>query len=880
MALLRVAILPFDRLAALHAGPLARAAEELLENDRVYSGEAETLSDLLHGAAGASAADPERAKARFAILRLRRDLHNRRAPDPVDLELGRSLLSSEALARLRRSSEMMERRVKARASYEAAFAEAIRLGRREVLNAVAGDPLVEHGIYLASRSLVPKLRRASRSDPSRASHDERHTVAKAASYLARMAAKTSPNGVFCAVALAPCDGPSVRLEGSAGISHVDALLSLAEVRKVTACLAVDPAVERAIVPRPNPTLREREGAWSFWRPASSRNATDEEVHSRAKDHPILRAFLEEAGRGVHDPSALLRAVAERSGIPAEELRSFYQALVERGILLAEIEIAYSRRRRLREMAAAARRAGCEAGWIAPAEWIEEAVDAIPRLEPHRRTEAMKRIMKEFESLPRKRPFKPEELFRVDSASSLRLRLPGRVLEDLRGPIDLFARLLSGIYPERLHHRDLVARFLKLHPADTDVDFLELYGGDFVPKEEPVSRPTEFPAPGNRESEEAEDPAVAVARKRVWDWFVERARRAAPGESVELDEAVLRSLIGELPEPRWSAGVLFQLAARSAGDVDEGRYSLVVNAIFNGIGLALARFAHLLGGDRTDSGNPVIAELRQAWRVMERPGAVLAELTFNHEARTANAGLRPVLFGHEIELVGDKASPEAAAIPLNDLVIRYDSAADRLVLRSVSHEVEVIPVLSSGVSPSGIVTELVHIGRQGWQSVGYLPGFHAPSVRRWPRFVCGKVVLFRARWVFPADEAPLPSRRTGALPSDAEFFLQVARWRELNDLPRHLFAHTSAEPKPFYVDLESPVLVDVLRRALPAPTAGAEAVLFVTEMLPGPEELWVQDASGGYATEFLVQLGGIGALSHGVAARRPRASAPSDQQLSS
>jgi hypothetical protein len=92
-------------------------------------------------------------------------------------------------------------------------------------------------------------------------------------------------------------------------------------------------------------------------------------------------------------------------------------------------------------------------------------------------------------------------------------------------------------------------------------------------------------------------------------------------------------------------------------------------------------------------------------------------------------------------------------------------------------------------------------------------------------------------------------------SDAEFFLEAARWRTGHGLPRHVFAHTAAEPKPFYVDLESPISVDLLRRALASAPGANDAVLFVTEMLPGPDRLWVRDERGGYATEFLVQLSG-------------------------
>jgi hypothetical protein len=98
-------------------------------------------------------------------------------------------------------------------------------------------------------------------------------------------------------------------------------------------------------------------------------------------------------------------------------------------------------------------------------------------------------------------------------------------------------------------------------------------------------------------------------------------------------------------------------------------------------------------------------------------------------------------------------------------------------------------------------------------------------------------------------------RDGEPLGDAEFFLELARWRSRNGLPQHVFFHTQAEPKPFYVDLGSPVLTDLLRRAVVKAMSEGEAVLRATEMLPGPGELWVRDERGSYATEFLVQLDG-------------------------
>ena len=178
-----------------------------------------------------------------------------------------------------------------------------------------------------------------------------------------------------------------------------------------------------------------------------------------------------------------------------------------------------------------------------------------------------------------------------------------------------------------------------------------------------------------------------------------------------------------------AGVLFQVAARSAADVAAGRCHLVVNGVFNGVGLALARFAHLLRDG--DGEGPVAAELRRAWSARARPDAVFAELTFNHEARTANAGLRPVLFGREIELPGDVASPGVERLPLADLVIRYDGATDRLRLRDRRSGVEIVPVLTSGVKlPYGLgVWVMDDRGLKTIQHGGGAPGLRSGGSAR-------------------------------------------------------------------------------------------------------------------------------------------------------
>src|SRR5262249_14996124 len=151
------------------------------------------------------------------------------------------------------------------------------------------------------------------------------------------------------------------------------------------------------------------------------------------------------------------------------------------------------------------------------------------------------------------------------------------------------------------------------------------------------RPAVFPEPA------ADDPSDPARRAlvAVRDEMLARARRTPAGAAIHLDDLDLDRLIGPGPSFRWAAGVLFQLAARDFGAVESGDYRIVLNALFHGAGLSLSRFAHLLGGE-------IVSELKRAWSVLERPGAIVAEVTYNHGGRTANAGLRPAIFAHEIE----------------------------------------------------------------------------------------------------------------------------------------------------------------------------------------------------------------------------------------
>jgi hypothetical protein len=791
-------------------------------------GEGKRLSDALYAAAGEATAegDGEAARRRLAVIALRRDLHNGRHVPAARLEVARATLSGELFARVQDHLALQATHADRLAGYERAYRADLLKARRALL-VLAGDPTFQEGMRLVSRSLLERLRALRGIDPGGWRHDERHAAAKLAAYAGRFATKTSPNAVFCATALAWIGGEEARVIGENGPSRLDVLLSVAEARKVAACVGADRAAWPAIVPRPNPTLRREGNAWTFWRPTSPRRQSDLEVLSRTPAQPILDLFFEQMGSGTLAVPELLAAVAGRYGIGVEALAPFFEQLVEKGILVAEIEPPYNARRPLASVAEAMRQAGCEAPWLAEIEAVEREVEALPGLETGDRIAVMDRLEERIATLPRVHSLKGDELFRVDAASGIEVALPERVRADLETPLRRCARLFAGLYPELAFREAWARRFLSRHPADTDVPLLDLYHGLFEP--ETIDRPDAFPPapPGNAEA--------GAVFERTRDWFAARAGEGREEVAIT-DEDWEMLLDGVPPEPAWSAGALFQIAAEGPEEIVAGRYRIVLNGLF-GAGIALARFAHLHGGP--DADNPVAREVLRSWRPLERPGALLAEVTYNHLGRSANAGLRPSLFRHEIELPGEKASLGVEVIPLTELTVRWDSEERRFVLRWA--ETEVVPVISSGVSPEGFVSFLVEIGRQGLQPLSWFPGFEVPGVSSWPRFTSDKLILFRRRWTLVPgklpDEGPL-------------FFAEVARWRRQHGIPRHVFVHTTADPKPFYADLDSPLFVGLVRRALSEGSA-----LHVVEMLPGPAEMWVRDGRGHYAAEFLLQMRG-------------------------
>ncbi|MDQ3918032.1 MAG: lantibiotic dehydratase family protein, partial [Acidobacteriota bacterium] len=128
-----------------------------------------------------------------------------------------------------------------------------------------------------------------------------------------------------------------------------------------------------------------------------------------------------------------------------------------------------------------------------------------------------------------------------------------------------------------------------------------------------------------------------------------------------------------------------------------------------------------------------------------------------------------------------------------------------------------------------------------QAINYMK-IVAPA-RHTPRVEVDRVVLAREAWRLTGAELPF-----AALAAEAERFAGARRLARRLGLPRHVFVKSPSETKPFFVDFESPALVGLLCRAARGLGEGAE--LGVSEMLPGVEQLWLEDGEGGRYTSEL------------------------------
>jgi hypothetical protein len=117
----------------------------------------------------------------------------------------------------------------------------------------------------------------------------------------------------------------------------------------------------------------------------------------------------------------------------------------------------------------------------------------------------------------------------------------------------------------------------------------------------------------------------------------------------------------------------------------------------------------------------------------------------------------------------------------------------------------------------------------------------------PRVTFDRVVVCRETWSLAATEFPFAQEK-----DEEERFLRARRWARAHGMPRFVFVKVPVEVKPFYVDFESPIYIDIFAKMVRRTIEHGEerARISVTEMLPGADETWLPDAEGQHYTSEL------------------------------
>lgn len=116
----------------------------------------------------------------------------------------------------------------------------------------------------------------------------------------------------------------------------------------------------------------------------------------------------------------------------------------------------------------------------------------------------------------------------------------------------------------------------------------------------------------------------------------------------------------------------------------------------------------------------------------------------------------------------------------------------------------------------------------------------------PRVTIDRLVINRETWWFDARVLDFAAHR-----SEARRYLEARSWQQRTGLPKRIFVVSPLETKPFFVDFDSPIHINLLTKAIRAVRdAGSDSPLRITEMLPTTDQLWLTDTDGARYTSEL------------------------------
>ncbi|PSK99911.1 lantibiotic biosynthesis dehydratase-like protein [Murinocardiopsis flavida] len=867
--LVRVGGLAEEDVAPLRSPLLADWAGRVLDLEGDLDALAGPVCDALADAVGGTD-DPAR---RRALLKIRRDVHNRRLP-------GAAMPPS--------TPDGVARWVALRRDYQDALDEGGGLldaaleHCRARLRQVAGGETLRRGLQVGSPVLERELDRylsAAGNGGKKARKVERSLLA----YILRTAYKTSPFSSLTTVALGRFDAAADG--GAPGAVHHDngdgtrgtARFNLAAFPPLAAAIEGAPALRRDLPVELSAGCRTEERRVRYvrrtYQPPENRWQTvagylDENVFTLPRTPLLDEVVAEAVAHGplpLSDLAARIHA-ADPAARPADQVEEYLGRLLVLGLLTAPVlRVDPHHGDPFADLAA--RIAALDAPWTAEfaghLDRIAERAAALPAAATGDRRAILAGVRSGVDDAARHiglaDPDPPNALVYEDVAHTGGPRAAPGAWEDALMP-DLCALagimpLFDDLLPERLatrtylrHRRgpggthDDVVRFAHEFNEDYLHLFLATGGGAAALAEDSGGgdrfRPPEFDA-------------LRAARAELSARVQAAYDRLPPGApELALDGDTLADVASLLPPhlvERTSVSLFLQHAPSAGGHV--------LNTAHTGWGGQIARFAHDFAPEEAEE---LRAGMAAHLASMAPEGTVFASLSNGYDA--SNLSLYPALTPYELVCPGDVGFREPdAQIPVGDLRIVDDEASGRLRLVSRRLGATVVPVYSGALIPKSLSrvkrvllafsdtcmgTPDLWSGVRGERPAGDMA--HRPRLRH------GGVVLHRARWRTGADG--LPHRADSA--DDVDFHLRWRRMAANAGLPRRMFVRqenagaTHAARKPRYIDLDNPLSLAAADDAL---TPGRTQVL--TEMLPDTGDMGWTSHAGRHVSETVVEING-------------------------
>ncbi|GAA3440233.1 lantibiotic dehydratase [Kutzneria kofuensis] len=304
----------------------------------------------------------------------------------------------------------------------------------------------------------------------------------------------------------------------------------------------------------------------------------------------------------------------------------------------------------------------------------------------------------------------------------------------------------------------------------------------------------------------------------WKEILAAGEHTDDGREIRLDLAAVAPLAAVLfprREPRWQAARCHSPDLML--DHHGGTWRWVLGELHVGLNTMENRVFHNQADDPARLAAAVAADMSAGRMVALQPWNSPEVSSRTYPPLAVHVPDRYVYwsFGNDV------GSPAGAALPGTELLVMADG--DRLAVRPERGGWQASLLEAFGEFLSALVADRFAI---------------LAADQHQPRVCLGDLVLRRESWTIAAADI-VACAGPGRL---------RARLTELG-VPVHFFARTPAERKPFYVDMRSTALLANVTRAARL-CEGAQVVM--SEMLPGPEGLWLRDDAGnGHTAEFRV-----------------------------